>query len=138
MRFRLPVVAALMVLAGAAAAEPAHFLVGNWYGEAQPEDPNVFWLAHFHADGRFDAVFRTCRGNDAADESDTGTWSYRPGGFEVNSTAVNGIPTSQVERYTTVSYDGRKHSYRHERTGFVFSAVRVSDGFELPLCGLSS
>lgn len=138
MRYCALLAAALIALGASSSAQPAHFLVGNWYGEEQPEDPNVFWLAHFHADGRFDAMFRTCHANQATDETDIGTWTYTSGGFDVDSTAVNGHATRQVEHYTTVSYDGRKHTYRHQRTGFVFSAVRVGETFELPACGLSS
>ena len=123
-----------MPAAGVAAA----FLVGVWYGEEQPKDPNVFWLARFFPDGRFHALFRTCHGKQAFDEDDTGTWSLRNGALEVTSTLVNGHAILQVERYHTLSYDGHKHVYRHERSGFVFSAVKVRDDYELPACGLSS
>lgn len=121
-----------------AAGVAASFLVGVWYGEEQPKDPNVFWLARFFPDGRFHALFRTCHGKQAFDEDDTGTWSLRNGALEVTSTLVNGHAILQVERYHTLSYDGHKHVYRHERSGFVFSAVKVRDDYELPACGLSS
>jgi hypothetical protein len=120
----------------ARAADP--FIVGNWYGEAQPHDPNVYWLAHFWPGGRFAAKFRTCHGKTGEDEDDTGTWSYRADTLEVTSTRVDGQATFQVERYHTLSYDGRKHVYRHEASGFVFTAVRVRADFELPSCNLSS
>ena len=121
---------------GARAATP--FVVGNWYGEEQPKDPNVFWLARFWPDGRFAARFRTCHGRETLDEDDTGTWAFRDNVLEVTSTLVNGHAIFQAERYHTLSYDGHKHIYRHERTGYVFTAVRVRDDFELPSCNLSS
>ncbi len=114
------------------------FIVGNWYGEQQPNNPNVLWLARFWPDGRFAARFRTCRGKTAEDEDDKGNWLLRSGVIEVTSKLVNGHAILQVERYRTLSYDGRKHVYRHERTGFVFTAVRVSADYELPSCNISS
>jgi hypothetical protein len=123
-------------LPAARAATP--FIVGNWYGEEQPKDPNVFWIAHFWPDGHFAAKFRTCHRRETLDVDDTGTWTLREGVLEVTSTLVNGHTIFQAERYRTLSYDGHKHTYRHERTGFVFAAVRVRDDFELPSCNLSS
>ena len=114
------------------------FVVGTWYGEEQPKDPNVFWLARFFSDGRFHALFRTCHGKETFDEDDSGTWTFRDNVLEVTSKLVNGHTILQTERYHTLSYDGRKHVYRHERTGFVFTAIRVHDDYELPACGLSS
>jgi hypothetical protein len=83
-------------------------------------------------------LFRTCHGRQTFDEDDSGTWVFRDAVLEVTSRSVNGQPILQTERYHTLSYDGRKHVYRHERSGFVFSAVRVGDDFQLPACGLSS
>ncbi len=127
----------LLALARVAHAAPA-FLVGNWYGEEQPHDPNVFWLARFWPNGRFQAEFRTCHPGQTLDETDEGRWTYKNGVAEVTSTRVNGQPIDIVDRYRTLSYDGNRHTYRHERTGFVFTAVRVSADFELPACNLSS
>lgn len=127
-----------LVLLVQPATAKASFLVGNWYGEQQPHDPNVLWLARFWPDGRFQAKFRTCRPKDFVDEVDEGTWTYNGRITEVTSTFVNGSPMHVVDRYDTISYDGRKHVYRHERTGFVFTAVRVDDKFELPSCNMSS
>ena len=118
-------------------AQPGSFLVGNWYGEEQPNDPNVLWLARFWPDGRFEAEFRTCRKTQSIDEIDKGSWTYRDGAAEVTSTLVNGRPIHVVDRYKTLSYSGNKHVYRHERTGYVFTAVRVDADFELPSCSLS-
>jgi hypothetical protein len=126
------------VLAFAPARAATNFIIGNWYGEEQPHDPNVFWVARFWPDGRFTALFRTCHGRTAEDEDDRGTWAMAAGALEVTSTVVNGRAIYQAERYRTLSYDGKKHVYRHERTGFVFTAVRVRDDFELPSCNLSS
>ena len=132
---------ALMPLAARAAVAPdskGQFLIGNWYGEEQPKDPNVFWLARFWPGGRFEAKFRTCHGKQTLDELDQGYWTYKDGVAEVTSTLVDGHPIHAVERYHTLSYDGRKHIYRHERSGFVFTAIRVGPDYELPSCSLSS
>jgi|SRR5579871_1001716 len=138
----LPLLALLLVVPVAARAVVAdargQFLVGHWYGEEQPEDPNVFWLASFWPDGRFEAMFRTCHKDKAVDERDDGTWTYRNGVARVTSTRVDGHPILAIEDYRTLSYDGRKHVYRHLRTNFVFTAVRVAADFTLPSCALSS
>lgn len=138
MRAFAPCVAVLMLVCLSLADTKPPFLVGNWYGEEQPSDPNVFWLAHFFSDGRFEAKFRTCHQRQALDEIDEGRWTYKNAVAEVTSRFVNGRAIDDVQRYHTLSYDGRKHVYRHEATGFVFTAVRVNADFELPSCNLSS
>ena len=138
----LPVFLLLLLIpalsrAGTADAK-GQFLIGNWYGERQPEDPNVFWLARFWPNGRFEAMFRTCARKQTLDEHDEGTWNYAGGITEVTSRRVNGQTILQIERYRTLSYDGRKHVYQHLRSGFVFTAIRVGSDYELPSCSLSS
>ena len=48
------------------------------------------------------------------------------------------VPAPREDVYSTLSYDGRKHVYKHHRTGYVFTGVRVAETFQLPSCNLSS
>ena len=109
-------------------------LVGFWYGEGQPEDPSVYWLAHLDSDGQFSAVFRFCARRPGFDLKESGIWSYSGRVATLVTRDLNGHVVRQTERYDTLTYDGRKHVYRHERTGFVFTAIRVGADFEVPPC----
>jgi hypothetical protein len=126
----------VVMLIQPAAAGP--FLVGDWYGEGQPDNPNVYWVAHIQEDGFYSAHFRFCRGHVASDVEDLGNWTYSAKVAVLVTLRVNGQAVHDTDRYDTISYDGRKHVYRHERTGYVFTAVRVAKDFELPTCSLSS
>jgi hypothetical protein len=131
-------VLAVLVFGAPTSSAANSFLIGDWYGEGQPDDPNVYWLAHIGSDGRYSALFRFCRGHVASDLEDTGTWTYGGKIVEIVTLTVNGHPVRDTDRYDTLSYDGHKHVYRHERSGYVFTAVRVKHDFELPPCSLSS
>jgi hypothetical protein len=114
-------------------------MVGNWYGEGQPNDPNTMWLAHIAPDGKFSAQFRSCvRGKPVDEQTIAGSWTYHDGQWELVTTLVNGITINSINIYKTLSYDGRKHVYRHLQTNYVFTAVRVKQDYKLPSCNLSS
>ena len=113
--------------------------VGNWYGEGQPDSRNVMWLSHEWPDGRYEIRFRRCeRGKTVWEQTETGRWHYTKGVEEIQTTFVNGRRAYLKDSYRTVSYDGRKHVYRHVADGFVYSTVRVDDNFRLPSCAMVS
>ncbi len=129
----------VLVLALAAPVSGAKLpiMVGNWYGERQPDSTNVIWLAHIQPDGRFSAEFRNCDRNAPGGQVISGTWTYKDGLWDLDTLLVNGVPVNELNQYKTVSYDGRRHVYRHLQTGFVFSAIRVGEDFKLGPCDLT-
>jgi hypothetical protein len=131
--------ALLPAIASAATVKQPPLPVGNWYGEGQPWSGRIIWLAHIWPGGRFELEARAClKGKTLADDQEWGHWSYSKGIMDIVTATVNGRPAPREDTYKTQSYDGRKHVYKHDRTGFVFTGVRVAESFELPSCNLSS
>lgn len=128
----------LTALCAADADAAAVPFIGTWYGEGQPDDPNVYWLARYDASGRFEADFRVCHGKQAEDQHDTGVWTYANNIDDVVTLSVNGVSSYYDDRYDTLSIDAHKFVYRHERTGFVFTAVKVEPNSALPSCAAVS
>jgi hypothetical protein len=126
-----------LVLATPAMAAPFS-PVGSWYGQGEPNDPATMWLVRFSPDGKFTARFRFCRGRAAADQLETGTWSFKDGIEELVTRTVNGRPRYDDNVYRLLSFDGRKQVYRYLRTGFVFTSIKVGGDFDMPQCGLTS
>jgi len=132
-----PLLALAVFAATAVSARLPVTPVGNWYGEGQPGEGNVIWLSHHWPDGRWDIRGRWCKGGKVLrEEFDSGHWQYTKGAELIVTTKVDGQPAHDENHYRTVSYDGRKHVYRHLESGFVFSSVRVDEKFELPSCAM--
>jgi len=120
-------------------------LVGDWYGEGQPNSPQVMFLVHEYAGGTFTIEFRDCSSGRAVDHVESGDWSYADDKETVVTEALNGRKAHFVDQYLTVSYDGRNRRYQliasdslASEIGFVFSAVRVDKSFTLSDCKLTS
>ena len=113
-------------------------IVGTWYGEGQPGDPDYFWVAHFSAGGNYEAHFRVCHGTVPQEDVNKGVWTYAKGVNDVLTLEADGHAMYRDDRYDTLSIDAAKFVYRHEATGFVFTARRVDDNFKLPSCAAVS
>ncbi len=123
---------------GGASAGPGSPIVGTWYGEGQPDDPNYMWMAHYDAGGKYEAHFRICRGTATEEIVNKGVWTYSGAIDDVVTLEADGHAMYHDDRYDTLSLDKNKYVYRHEATGFVFTARRVADDFKLPTCAAVS
>lgn len=132
----IAILAPLVIGPGALAAQPQ--IVGTWYGEGQPGDPDYFWVAHFSAGGNYEAHFRICKGTDTREDVNKGVWTYSGGVNDVLTLEADGHAMYRDDHYDTLSLDATKFVYRHEGTGFVFTARRVEDTFKLPSCAAVS
>ncbi len=138
MRWPLLLIAALLFPVSAAATKLQPLPVGNWYGEGQPYSGKVVWLSHAWPDGRYKIEARTClKGKNVGEGMETGKWGYHNGVMHIVTLVVDGHPSVREDSYHTLSYDGRKHTYRHVGTGYVFTGVRVAESFQLPACDLT-
>jgi hypothetical protein len=125
-----------LVQHAAIAAPPA--IAGTWYGEGQPNDPDYFWVAHFYPGGNYEAHFRVCRGNQTSEDVNKGIWTYSGHVNDVVTLEADGHSMYRDDRYDTISIDAKSFVYRHEATGYVFTARRVDDKFQLPSCAAVS
>lgn len=130
----------LALAASGASAEPS--IVGAWFGKGQPYDKNQLWLERYMPGGRFSILTRICSKNGSRDYLEVGTWSYKNGVQEIVTTSAGGKLVHYVERYVSLANDGRTRKYRFtfsdrmsSEVGYVYSADRVPDDFDLPACG---
>lgn len=132
----IAILAPLALGQGALAA--ASSIAGTWYGEGQPGDPDYVWVAHFSAGGNYEAHFRVCHGGVTQEDVNKGVWTYSGRINDVLTLEADGHAMYRDDRYDTISIDASKFVYRHEATGFVFTARRVDDKFKLPSCAAVS
>jgi hypothetical protein len=125
-----------------AAQIDAKSLAGDWYGEGQPGDPNIYWIDHFGSDGSFAMESRSCGRGSGSYNVEAGSWRYGGGRLRIVTEFVNGHPVHYVDEYEITSLDGHKKSDRLVASdgnpgviGYIFSSVRPEKGFKLPTCG---
>lgn len=130
--FTLTLAGLLSLLATPAFA--AAYPVGTWFGEGEPYDKHQMWLEWFTADGNFHGLYRSCDRGKARDTTQAGRWSIQGDQETIQILTVNGMAASRTDPYKLVSYDGKKWVYRFLGNGFVFTAKRVDEKFEMPSC----
>ena len=134
---RLLLLAFLPLLMAAAPVNRDSF-VGFWYGIGEPDDPNVFYIDNYHADGTFNSEFRKCvNGREIWRETASGTWKVQNGVLMMVSDKVNGENTHfehnyDIERLTFTEFHARYHD-----PDYLFVENRVSS-FNFPPCYLGS
>ena len=128
----------ILAAAGSAAAAPAPAptLVGNWYGIGEPDDPNIFYIDSYHADGSFNSEYRKCeKGKLVFQQTQSGKWTYRNGLLTMNATMLNGQPGQFDHSYKIESLTAIEFRARMIGRDFLFVENRVPT-FDFPLCYL--
>jgi hypothetical protein len=114
-------------------AEPS--LAGIWYGEGQPDDPDVVYLDFFSADGTFISEFRrydNCKV--VADSVQSGTWTSKGNVQYLVTTQVDGKPADFKHSYTIELLTNTEVRARlREKSKFLFVEQRI-DRFQFPNC----
>ena len=125
--------AAWLLFAGPAmAATP--YLLGFWFGTGQPNYKTNMWLEQFLPDGEFRGQYRSCVGGKPQDMTQTGRWSLDGDRERIDILTANGQYQPRSDPYQLVSVDEKTWKYRYLPLGYVFTARRVDDKFELPSC----
>ena len=114
------------------AAAPS--LSGIWYGEGQPDDPNIVYLDYFGADGNFISEFRKYeRCTVVEDHIESGTWTSKGNVQSLVTTEINGAPVHFEHAYTIEKLTDTQVSARLLGNGYLFVEQRI-DRFEFPNC----
>ena len=143
LRFKLECAAAsfamAVVLGGAPAmAQPNPAFVGFWYGIGEPDDPAIFYIDNFHADGTFNSEYRKCeKGKLVYQQTQSGKWSVQNGILTMNSDYVNGKPDIFDHFYRIESVTDREVRARLFFPDYLFVETRIP-AFEFPPCYLGS
>jgi len=130
--------AVILLLTSAPAEAAPPWLAGFWFGQGQPHDKSEMWLARMAPNGDFRVLFRRCTGNKARDTIETGRWSLTGDLETITISTVAGQFSPRQDTYVILSHTSNKQTYRLDRTGFVYTSMRVSDNFKMPDCGLTS
>jgi hypothetical protein len=136
MRWKILLPIALALLAGSASAADQPSLVGFWYGMGEPDDPGIFYIDYYHADGTFNSEYRKCdKGKLIYQQTQSGRWSVKNGLLTMSADTVNGKPDSFDHSYTMESLTQREFRARYHNPDYLFVETRIS-AFEFPPCYL--
>ena len=132
----LVVVIALMG-AHAHAADKAS-LAGFWYGIGEPDDPAIFYIDYFHADGTYNSEYRKCeKGKVIYQQTQSGTWKVAGDVLTMSANMINGKPDRFDHSYTLESVAPNEVHARLRTPDFLFVETRIP-AFEFPPCYLGS
>ena len=126
--------AAFWILFACPAMAASPYLLGFWYGTGQPDDKTNMWLEQFLPNGEFRGAYRSCVKGKPLDMRQTGHWSLDGDRETIEILTVNGESHPRTDLYQLVSLEGPIWKYRSLPLGYVFTARRVDDNFELPSC----
>src|SRR5215467_3492616 len=122
---------------GASAAINPMF-VGNWYGIGEPDDPNIFYIDSYSADGTFHSEYRKCeKGKLIYSQTQSGRWSVANGVLTMNSDVVDGKPQRFDHSYTIESLTQNEFHARYHNPDYLFVEKRIP-AFEFPPCYLGA
>ena len=134
MRPLLILATAASILFGGPALAATPYLLGFWFGTGQPNDKTNMWLEQFLPDGEFRGQYRSCVGGKPQDMIQTGRWSLDGDKERIDILTVNGHYQPRSDPHQLVSVDEKTWKYRYLPLGYVFTARRVDEKFELPSC----
>jgi hypothetical protein len=136
----LKVFAALVLIAlcGSAAAADQASLVGFWYGIGEPDDPAIFYIDAYHADGTFNSEYRKCeKGKLVYQQTQSGKWKVANGVLTMSADTVDGRPGRFDHSYTMESLTQTEFRARYHNPDYLFAETRIP-AFEFPPCYLGA
>ena len=108
--------------------------VGNWYGIGEPDDPDIFYIDSYHADGTFNSEYRKCeKGKLIYSQTQSGRWSVADGVEHVTAEMINGTPAKVEDTYKVELLTDSERRIRLDPQGYVFVGHRVAS-FDFPAC----
>ena len=129
---------ALLLLCGSASAADQASLAGFWYGMGEPDDPDIFYIDYYHADGTFNSEYRKCeKGKVSYQQTQSGRWSIANGVLTMNADRVNGKPERFDHSYAIESLTQTEFRARYHNPDYLFVEMRIP-AFEFPPCYLGA
>lgn len=133
-RFAAALMLLLLAPVAASAANASASLTGIWYGEGQPDDPNIVYLDYFAPNGTFISEFRKYEGcKILSDHVESGTWVSQGKVQRLVTTQVNGKPVHFEHAYIIEKLTETEVHARLQNNGFLFVEQRI-DRFQFPSC----
>jgi hypothetical protein len=125
-------------LSAAVAPVERSAFVGIWYGVGEPDDPDVFYIDDYHADGTFNSEFRKCvKGKLVYRQTTSGTWKVVTGVLMMVSDISNGAPIHFEHNYDVISLTRTEFQAQYHNPEFLFVENRIPE-FKFPPCYVGS
>lgn len=118
--------------------QAAPWIVGNWYGQGQPDDRTAMYLDRFKADGTFHSDFRQCVKGKKIDTNEDGTWTLNGNILTLQVQLRDGAFSPRTEIYRLQSHTANEFKDVYEGWNFPYDEHRVDAKFAMPDCQLVS
>jgi len=138
MRWWLASLILMPILALAAPAGAASYMVGTWFGYGQPEDKNAMYIDRMRADGSWRGEYRTCiRGKTALpDQTQEGHWALKGDMLSLRVDTVDGVRAPRTDLYKMLAHTATTQKYLSLGWNYPYTPEREPDNFEMPSCQL--
>jgi hypothetical protein len=138
MRWLLASLMLMSVLALAAPAHAASYMIGTWFGHGQPEDKESMYIDRMRADGSWRGEYRTCVKEKALDQIQEGHWTLSGDTLSLQVDKVNGVRSPRTDLYKMLGHTATTQKYLSLGWNYSYTPGRVADDFKMPSCQLIS
>jgi hypothetical protein len=137
MRWWLASLILMPILALAAPASAASYMVGTWFGHGQPEDEESMYIDRMRADGSWRGEYRTCIKGNALDQIQEGHWTLQGDTLSLRVDTVNGVRSSRTDLYRMLGHTATTQKYLSLGANYLYTPTREPDDFQMPSCPIS-
>ena len=138
MRWLLVSLMLMSILALAAPASAASYMVGTWFGHGQPQDKEGMYIDRMRADGSWRGEYRTCIKGKALDEIQEGHWTLQGDMLSLRVDTVNGMRETRTDLYRMLGHTATSQKYLSLGYNYPYTPTREPDDFKMPSCQLIS
>ena len=128
----------IVILALAAPASAASYMVGTWFGHGQPQDKEGMYIDRMRADGSWRGEYRTCIKGKALDEIQEGHWTLQGDMLSLRVDTVNGMRETRTDLYRMLGHTATSQKYLSLGYNYPYTPTREPDDFKMPSCQLIS
>lgn len=126
------------ILALAAPAGAASYMVGTWFGHGQPEDNQSMYIDRMRPDGSWRGEYRTCIKGTPLDQVQEGHWSLQGDMLSLRVDTVNGMRAPRTDFYRMLAHTATSQKYMSLSYNYPYTPQREPDDFKMPSCELIS
>ena len=127
----------IVILALAAPASAASYMVGTWFGHGQPQDKESMYIDRMRADGSWRGEYRTCIKGKALDEIQEGHWTLQGDMLSLRVDTVNGMRETRTDLYRMLGHTATSQKYLSLGYNYPYTPTREPDDFKMPSCLIS-
>ena len=138
MRWLLASLILMPILALAAPASAASYMVGTWFGHGQPQDEEAMYIDRMRADGSWRGEYRTCIKGKGLDEVQEGHWTLQGDMLSLRVDTLDGVRMARTDLYRMLGHTATTQKYLSLGYNYPYTPTREPDDFKMPSCQLIS